>query len=44
MARRYADGASLERVGARMGFSAGTIRNHLIDVGVVLRDCHGRDR
>lgn len=44
MVRRYADGESLERVGARVGFSAGTVRNHLIAAGVLLRDPQGRER
>lgn len=44
MVRRYADGESLERVGARVGFSAGTVRNHLIVAGVLLRDPQGRER
>ncbi|EGD7391227.1 hypothetical protein DQF30_23705 [Shigella flexneri] len=35
---------SLERVGERQGFSAGTVRNHLIAAGVALRDPQGRDR
>jgi len=44
MARRYQDGESLERVGGRLGFSAGTIRNHLIASGVTLRDPQGREQ
>lgn len=44
MVQRYADGESLERVGERLGFSAGTVRNHLIAAGVALRDPQGRDR
>jgi len=44
MVQRYADGESLERVGERLGFSAGTVRNHLIAAGVALRDTQGRDR
>lgn len=44
MVRRYADGESLERVGAHVGFSAGTVRNHLIAAGVLLRDPQGRER
>lgn len=44
MARRYQDGESLARVGRRLGFSAGTIRNHLIASGVTLRDPQGRER
>lgn len=42
MARLYAAGESLERVGTRLGFSAGTVRNHLLSVGVRTRDTHGR--
>tara|TARA_B100000700_G_C14462535_1_gene586797 strand:+ start:264 stop:593 length:330 start_codon:yes stop_codon:yes gene_type:complete len=44
MARRYAEGESLERVGTRLGYSAGTVRNHLLAEGVVMRDSHGRPR
>ena len=44
MVQRYANGESLERVGERQGFSAGTVRNHLIAAGVALRDRQGRDR
>ena len=44
MVQRYANGESLERVGERQGFSAGTVRNHLIAAGVALRDPQGRDR
>jgi hypothetical protein len=44
MVRWYTDGESLERVGARHGFSATTVRNHLVDVGMVLRDPQRRER
>src|SRR5699024_6128842 len=44
MVRRYADGDSLELVGERVKFSAGTVRNHLIASGVALRDPQGRER
>lgn len=44
MAPRYQDGESLERIGRHLGFSAGTIRNHLIALGLTLRDPHSRDR
>lgn len=44
MCRRYEQGESLATVGGQMGFDAGTVRNHLIAAGVVLRDCHGRER
>ena len=42
MVRRYESGESLDRVGSRLGFSAGTVRNHLLGAGTVLRDTHGR--
>lgn len=42
MARLYATGQSLERVGTRLGFSAGTVRNHLLSAGVRMRNTHGR--
>lgn len=42
MARLYAAGESLERVGTRLGFSAGTVRNHLLSAGARMRDTHGR--
>lgn len=42
MARRYREGESLARVGARLGFSAGTVRTHLRRAGVAMRDTHGR--
>ncbi|WP_285116906.1 recombinase family protein [Propionibacterium freudenreichii] len=38
----YEQGASLERVGDRFGYTAGTVRIHLIIAGVVMRDTHGR--
>ena len=41
---RYAAGESLERVGSRLGFSAGTVRSWLLDEGVVMRDSHGREQ
>nr|WP_254910480.1 sigma factor-like helix-turn-helix DNA-binding protein [Gulosibacter sp. 10] len=44
MVRRYDQGESLARVGARLGFSGGTVRTHLIRAGVRLRDSHGRAR
>lgn len=44
MARRYAGGESLERVGKHLGFSPSTVRNHLRSAGIVLRDAHGRER
>lgn len=44
MKRLYAGGASLEAVGSRLGFSAGTVRSWLITEGVAMRDAHGRER
>lgn len=41
MKTRYEEGTSLERIGAVLGYSAGTVRNHLLAAGVVLRDTHG---
>lgn len=35
-------GASRERVGDKFGYTAGTVRKHLIILGVVMRDTHGR--
>ncbi len=42
MRSMYEQGASLERVGYKFGYTAGTVRKHLIIVGVVMRDTHGR--
>lgn len=42
MKTRYEEGTSLERIGAVLGYSAGTVGNHLLVAGVVLRDAHGR--
>ena len=42
MVRRYESGESLDRVGSCLGFSAGTVRNHRLRAGTVLRDTHGR--
>lgn len=42
MARLHAAGEPLERVGTRLRFSAGTVRNHLLSAGVRKRDMHGR--
>ena len=44
MRAMYEQGASLERVGDRFGYTAGTVRTHLIIAGVVMRDTHGRGR
>lgn len=42
MRRRYQQGESPATVGAKVGFDAGTVRNHLLAAGVSLRDSHGR--
>lgn len=39
---RYREGASLEQIGILFGYSAGTVRAHLLAAGTVLRDAHGR--
>ncbi|PZG05394.1 hypothetical protein C1J01_43515 [Nonomuraea aridisoli] len=39
--RRYATGDSLEIVGSRLGFSACTVRTHLLGAGVNPRDTPG---
>lgn len=44
MVRRYDQGESLARIGARLGFNGGTVRTHLIQAGIALRDTHGRVR
>ncbi|MBA4503874.1 hypothetical protein GR239_37555 [Rhizobium leguminosarum] len=44
MARLYRAGESLKRIGDDLGYSAGTIRNHLLAVGVTLRGSQARDR
>ena len=38
----YSEGASLERIGAELGYSPGTVRAYLFAAGVVMRDSHGR--
>lgn len=38
----YERRASLERVGNKFGYTAGTVRKHLIIAGVTMRDTHGR--
>lgn len=43
MTRRYAAGDSLESVGAHVGFSASTVRSHLMSTGLTLRDPHGHE-
>jgi site-specific DNA recombinase len=42
MQTRYNEGASLARIGATLGYSAGTIRAHLLATGIATRDTHGR--
>lgn len=42
MQTRDASGASLARIGAALGYSAGTVRTHLLKNGVPMRDSHGR--
>ena len=42
MARHYEQGESLARVGARVGFDAGSVRTLLRRAGVSIRDAHGR--
>lgn len=44
MARLYRVGESRKRIGDGLGYSAGTIRNHLLAAGVTLRDRQARDR
>jgi len=43
MRAMYDQGASLERVGGRFGYTAGTVRKHLLIAGVVIRDTHGSE-
>ncbi|BCY24561.1 hypothetical protein HMPREF9622_00407 [Cutibacterium modestum HL037PA3] len=38
----YEQGASLERMGDKFGYTAGTVRKHLIIAGIVMRDTDGR--
>ena len=42
MRSMYEQGASLKRVGDRFGYTAGTVRKHLIVAGTVMRDTHSR--
>ncbi|MEF3322492.1 sigma factor-like helix-turn-helix DNA-binding protein [Gulosibacter sp. GYB002] len=42
MKTRYNEGMSLERIGAVLGYSPGTVRTHLRAARVVMRDSHGR--
>lgn len=39
---RCREGASLEQIGVILGYSAGTVRAHLLAAGTALRDSHGR--
>jgi len=39
---RYREGASLEQIGALLGYSASTVRTHLLAAGIMLHDAHGR--
>ncbi len=43
MRSMYEQGASLERVGDRFGYTAGTVRKHLIVAGAAMRDTHSRE-
>jgi hypothetical protein len=40
--RLYHQGWSLARIGDRMDVAADTVRKHLLDRGVTMRDTHGR--
>lgn len=42
MRAMYEEGASLERLGDRFGYTAGTVRTHLIAAGLMMRDTQGR--
>lgn len=44
MVRRYDQCESLARIGARLGFNGGTVRTHLTQAGIALRDTHGQAR
>ena len=44
MARLYRAGESLKRIGGGLGYSAGTIRNHLLTADVTLRSPQARVR
>ncbi|EFG48691.1 hypothetical protein HMPREF0183_0045 [Brevibacterium mcbrellneri ATCC 49030] len=43
MRATYDQGASLECVGGRFGYTSGTVRKHILIAGVVIRDTHGRE-
>ncbi len=42
--RLYESGLSLAAVGGQLGFEARTIHLHLLELGVMMRDTHGRPR
>lgn len=42
-AMMYDQGASLERVVGRFGYTAGTVGKHLLITDVMIRDTHGRE-
>lgn len=42
MKAHYNEGMSLERIGAVLGYSPGSVRAHLLAARVVMRDSHGR--
>lgn len=42
MRSMYEQGASLERVDDRLGYTAGTVHKHLIVAGAVMRGTHSR--
>ena len=43
MRTMYDQGDSLERVGGRFGYAAGTVGKHLFIADVIIRDTHGRE-
>jgi DNA-directed RNA polymerase specialized sigma24 family protein len=44
MVRLYESGLSLAAVGERVGKSVGTVKRHVVEYGVHMRDTHGRLR
>lgn len=42
MQSRYREGASLAQIEEFLGYSASTVRPHLLAAGTVLHDAHGR--
>lgn len=42
MRSMHEQGASLERVGDKFGYTAGTVRKHLLIAGVMIRYMYGR--